>query len=283
MPTKTPANTANGNRLAERLQAAKAAGRKSVLPYLTAGFPDLDATVALLERCDAAGCAAVEIGFPFSDSIADGPVIQESFYRALDGGICVADIFSAIRKVRGRLRCGLLAMVSMSLVRRRGLEEFLNAAKEAGFDGVIVPDVPLEECAALARATQARGLCNVLMAAPTTDPGRRQKIAEQAAGFVYIISTKGITGERTTLSADLAGNIAALRSATGVPLVVGFGISTPAHVREVCAAADGVIVGSAIVRRIAACIEKKSSRNDLVASLGEYVDELVAAAGGPIP
>jgi tryptophan synthase alpha chain len=267
------------NRLTEKLDAARRAGRKGVLPYLTAGFPDLASTVRLLQRCDAAGCPVVEIGFPFSDSIADGPVIQASFYKALESGVRVGDIFAAIREVRPKLGCGLVAMVSMSIVRRRGIEAFLDEAASAGFDGVIVPDVPVEESAALGQATRAGGLCNVLMAAPTTDPTRRARIAADASGFVYIISTRGITGERDRVAADLAEKIAALRKETSLPLIVGFGVSTPQHVREVCASADGVIVGSAIVRRIAAAVEAHAGPEEIVDSIGGYIDELVAAAG----
>lgn len=261
-------------RLEERLRSATAGGGKCLMPYLTAGFPDLDATVALIERCSAAGCPALEIGFPFSDSIADGPVIQESFYRALDAGFRVDALFEAIARVRARTSAALVAMVSMSLVMKRGPEKFVRAAAGAGFDGLIVPDVPIDEAAALSHVAESAGLCNVLMIAPTSATERQARIAAAARGFLYVIATRGITGERSQVEHDLADHVEALRKLTSVPLIAGFGVSTPAHVREICQHADGVIVGSAIIRRIAAAAGQGASTAQVVEAVGSYVDEL---------
>ena len=269
-----------GNRLTRRLEQARSQGRKCLLPYVTAGYPDLETTTQLLRRLDDAGCQAIEIGVPFSDSIADGPVIQESFYRALDGGFKVDELFSAVAEVREQLSAALLIMVSMSIVRRRGVETFAKRAAASGFDGLIVPDVPADECSSLARQAQSCGLCNVLMAAPTSSDERRRRIAELSTGFVYLIAARGITGERRDLSADLANNVRRVRSLTALPLMVGFGISTAEHVRAVCREADGAIVGSAIIRRIADCLNEKKSRQEIIDVVGHYVDELITGTNG---
>jgi len=265
------------NRLTKRLADELSAGHKCLMPYLTAGFPDLASTAALIERFDAIGCPAIEIGFPFSDSIADGPVIQESFYRALEGGFRVDDLFEAVRTLRPKVSTALIAMVSMSLVTKRGVACFARDAAGAGFDALIVPDVPVDESDSLDAIAEKAGLCNVLMDAPTALADRRRRIAQRTRGFLYVIAQKGITGERDGIASGLAGHIASLRTETDTPLIAGFGISTPEQVREVTQHADGAIVGSAIVRRMTQCIEDKASRDALVEALGTYVAELHAA------
>lgn len=268
---------ASASRFAEQLFAASARGEKSLLPYVTAGFPNLECTAALVERFAAAGCRAIEIGIPFSDSIADGPVIQESFHQALRQGFRIDDLFRTIESVRPRVAAGLLAMVSMSLVRRSGVEAFVRRAAGSGFDGLIVPDVPLEECAELARVADEFKLCNVLMIAPTTPAARRAAILGATSGFVYLIAARGITGQREQLASGLAEQVAQVRSESRLPVMVGFGIQRPDQVREVCKSADGVIVGSAIVSRIAESAANGASPSALVERIGGYVDELVGA------
>ncbi len=261
-------------RLEERIRAATAGGGKCLMPYLTAGFPDLDTTLRLIARCDAAGCPAIEIGFPFSDSIADGPVIQESFYRALDAGFRVDALLAAIASIRAQTSAALAAMVSMSLVMKRGVEKFARDTAAAGFDGLIVPDVPVDEADTLTRAAEAAGLCNVLMIAPTSAAERQARIAKSARGFLYVIASRGINGERDSVAQDLAEHVQALRRLTKTPLIAGFGISTPDHVRDVCRHADGVIVGSAIIRRISKSLDAGASSSQIVDAVGTYVDEL---------
>ncbi len=247
------------------------------MPYITAGYPDLDTTAKLLQRLDHAGCQGIEVGFPFSDSIADGPVIQDSFYRALENGFQVDDLFKTIASIRSKVSAGLLAMVSMSIVRRWGIEDFARKAAEAGFDGLIVPDVPVDECDSLAAIASEAGLCNVLMVAPTTSDARCAEIAAKGSGFIYVIASKGITGERTSVADDLASNVAKMRAQTTLPLIVGFGINTPEHVAKVCEEADGAIVGSAIIRRMTESVVAGQTSDELVDSIGQYVDELIAA------
>ncbi|HRX86919.1 MAG TPA: tryptophan synthase subunit alpha [Phycisphaerae bacterium] len=261
-------------RLEQRLKAATANGGKCLMPYLTAGFPDLATTAQLIARCDQAGCPAIEIGFPFSDSIADGPVIQESFYHALDAGFRVDALFETIAGIRANTSTALIAMVSMSLVMKRGPETFARDAAGAGFDALIVPDVPVDEAAQLTRTADAAGLCNVLMIAPTSASDRQARIASSARGFLYVIASRGITGERDQVARDLGDHVQALRKLTAVPLIAGFGISTPDHVRDACRYTDGVIVGSAIIRRITACVEAGDDAPAIVRTVGTYVDEL---------
>ncbi len=263
------------NRLTRSLAATLKRGDKCLMPYITAGYPDLATTTQVITRCSQAGCPAIEVGFPFSDSIADGPVIQESFYRALDAGFRVEPLFESVAGCRSDVSAGLLAMVSMSLVSRYGVEAFCRRAAGSGFDGLIVPDVPVDECAGLARMAADHGLCNVLMDAPTSHDQRRRRIADLSTGFIYVITSRGITGERSTVAADLASHVAALRAQTQTPLIAGFGISTTEHVREVCRHADGAIVGSAIIRRMGACIDRNAPADEITAAIGTYVDELL--------
>jgi len=265
------------NRLDAAFAAQIAAGRSGLIPYVTGGFPNLNVTAALLERFEALGATAVEIGFPFSDSIADGPVIQDSFHRALAGGLQMADLFRAVEQVRRRVRSPLIAMVSASIVTRMATEAFVARAADVGFDGLIVPDTPLEESGSLLDAAVSRNLRYIQLVSTTTPPDRAARIVERCGGFVYQIATAGTTGERDRLAADLADHVRRLRGTTTLPICVGFGIATPDQVRQAAAWADGVIVGSAIVRRIAAAVDVGATDDQVVDSTAGFVAELVAA------
>ncbi len=263
------------NRLDENLLQTLDSGRKCLMPYVTAGFPNLDVTAKLLDRLDRAGCPAIEIGIPFSDSIADGPVIQDSFNRALDADFKTDALFDRIAELRPNLNAALIAMVSMSIVRRMGVESFMQRAVACGFDAVIVPDVPVDECQTIESSCANHLLRNILMCAPTSSSQRQQQIATQASGFLYVIATKGITGERSAVNRQLPDMIDQLRGITKVPLIAGFGISTVDHVRDVCKVADGAIVGSAVIRRIGEAIDQKCSDEQITEQVGEYVEELL--------
>jgi tryptophan synthase alpha chain len=227
----------------------RAEGRKAFIPFVTAGDPDLAATVRLVEELASRGASLIEIGFPYSDPIADGSVIQASYTRALAGGVRIDDIFAAVRRLHS-VPAPLVAMASYSLVHHRGPQAFVSQAQEAGFSGAIVPDLPLEEAEDLTRLARERDFKLIQLITPTTPRPRAQRIAQLATGFIYCVSVVGITGERSQLPPDLLDQLRWLRSQTALPLCVGFGISKPEHVRMLRDAADGVIVGSALVRRL---------------------------------
>ncbi len=265
------------NRLTQRFDSLRAAGAKCLVPYLTAAYPSLDASLALLKRLTNPRIGAIEIGFPFSDPIADGPVIQTSFHRALERGFRASTFFAGVKSARAQIAAPLIAMVSYSIVFARGVDAFAAAAAEAGFDGLLVPDLSLEECETVAAACKARGLSLIMICAPTSDAARRDRIRTISAPFVYYQAVAGITGERSSLPADLGARVAELRGgATSV--CVGFGISAAAQVREVCRVADGAIVGSAIVRRINEAIDAGKADASIVDSVAGFVDELAEGA-----
>jgi tryptophan synthase alpha chain len=265
------------NRIEERFQYNVDTGRSAFMPFFTAGFPDLATTEELIRRADTTGATAIEIGFPYSDSVADGPIIQESFNHVLErGGGSVRDIFAMLARVRGDVNCAIVAMVSYSLVHRYGNDRFMSEAVAAGVDGVIIPDLPVEELKEAGTAISSAGLCHIGLVAPTTTPSRRAAIANASSGFLYMIAVSGITGERQELSATLRTDVSKLREASGLPVCVGFGISTTEHVRSVSAFADGAIVGSAIVRRIAECVEESVDQSTLVDTVGAFLSDLMS-------
>lgn len=238
------------NRIDDRLAALAATGKKGLLPYVTAGLPDLLTTERVLEALAAIGVTAVEVGFPYSDSLADGPTIQSSFTRVLDRGIRVREILDMVARFRKRHDLPLLGMLSYSIVHRIGPTTFLGLARDAGLDGLIVPDLSLEEAPRTAELVADVGLCLPMLVSPASTAERRQRIAATCTGFVYYMSVTGITGERDKLPPELVTNVHHLREASGKPVVVGFGIGTADQVRLVCSEADGAIIGSALVRRM---------------------------------
>jgi tryptophan synthase alpha chain len=252
-------------------------GRKAFMPFVTAGDPDLATTAALVRELAGRGASLFEVGFPYSDPIADGPVVQASYTRALERGVRVEDIFRTVRGLAG-LGPPLVGMVSYSLVHRRGPEAFLTQAEEAGFHGVIVPDLPVEESDALCGRAKARDFKLIQLVTPTTPRDRALRIAEASSGFLYCVSVTGITGERDRLPDELLDQLAWLRTQTELPLCVGFGVSRPEHVRMLRDVADGVIVGSALVRRL----ERAAGRpmNDVVREVGDLAQELAGALDG---
>src|SRR5947209_7688909 len=229
-------------------QRVRSQGRKAFIPFVTAGDPDLSATTLLARELAARGAHLLEVGFPYSDPIADGPVIQASYTRALDNKLQVADLFTWAHQLTAAPpfaggQVPLVGMVSYSLVHRRGSGAFLEQAHGAGFSGLIVPDLPVDEGAELGRLAAERGLRLILLVTPTTPKDRAVEIACHSSGFLYCVSVAGITGERDRLPEELLGQLTWLRRQTDLPLCVGFGVSKPEHVRMLRNVADGVIVG----------------------------------------
>jgi tryptophan synthase alpha chain len=232
-------------------QDLRAKKQIALMPFITAGYPTLDATPAILRDLQASGASLVEIGFPFSDPIADGPTIQESFTKVLAAGLRVEDVFRSVKQARAAgVTIPLVAMVSYSIVYRFGLDRFLAECNAAGFNGLLLPDLPPPEAQAICKKVNAAGIDTVLLVAPTTTPQRRKEIADLCTGFIYYLSVSGITGERKELPADITQNLQNLRSLTDGPICVGFGISQPQHVAQLAPYADGAIVGAGFVRRI---------------------------------
>ena len=247
-PTSVPA--AASRSIAHTFAALRSRGRIGLIPFIPAGYPDLATTAAALPALAQAGGDVIEVGFPFSDPIADGPTIQESYTVALLKKLRIADVFETVSSVRSTVAAPLVSMVSYSIVFRYGVDRFVAAARQAGFDGLILPDLPPPGAEGICDRVRAGGLDTILLVAPTTAPQRRQEIARLSSGFVYYLSVSGITGERDRLPADLAANVHQLKGMTDRPVCVGFGISKPEHVSQLQGLADGAIVGSAYVKRM---------------------------------
>ncbi len=256
----------------QRLATFRAAGRKALIPFITAGDPDLETTVELIRAFDRLGCGVCEIGIPYSDPIADGPVIQASYTRSLERGIRVEAIFDAIGSVAREIEMPVVVMVSYAIVHRIGIDSFLDRAIKAGIAGAIVPDLLIEDGDELQAAASAKDFSLIRLVTPTTPADRAAAIARASTGFVYCVSVTGITGERATIPAATLARIEELRRQTSVPICVGFGISAADQVADVGRTADGVIVGSALVRRLA----EPGTRAETVERVARFAGELVA-------
>jgi len=226
----------------------KPLGKKAFMPFITAGDPNMSFTRKLLRKLDDLGCSMAEVGIPYSDPIADGPVIQASYTRALAGKIKLKEIFGQISEESRNLKMPLVSMVSYAIIHRHGPERYVEDAISSGFSGAIVPDLLVEESEKLATICRAKNFNLIQLVTPTTPRERALKIAEHSSGFLYFVSVTGITGERTQLPTDLVDRVSWLRERTPLPICIGFGISKPEHVRLLAPVSDGLIVGSALVR-----------------------------------
>ena len=262
------------NRIDQIFTDCRAAERKALMPFVTAGYPTLDTTAAILPALESAGASIVELGIPFSDPIADGPVISASMTTALKHQLHAADIFAAVKEVRPKLSMGIVAMVSYSIVHRIGVEKFVTMAHDSGVDGFIFPDLPLEESSAVTEPVREAGLISSLLIAPTTGDDRAAAIARASTGFVYMMARTGITGARADLPADLTDRVSKLRKVTDLPITVGFGISNAEQVRAVTRVADAAIVGSALVKHIAKHIDDIADPDRIAQAAGEFTAEL---------
>lgn len=245
-----PHTSATRRTIAETFANLRKQTQIALMPFIPAGFPDLETTMALLPAMEASGANLIEIGIPFSDPIADGPVIQAAFSDALAKGLRLEHVFEAVRRARPTVSIPLVGMVSYSIVYRYGTDRFAATAREAGLDGLILPDLPPPEAAGVCQTIQSAGIDTCLLVAPTTSSQRRQEIAKLSSGFIYYLSLSGITGERTDLPPGLTDGLKEMSSLTDRPVCVGFGISKPNHVAQLQGLADGAIVGSGVVRRI---------------------------------
>ena len=254
------------SRITGTFQKLISSGKKAFIPFITAGDPDLETTVALVCEIERSGGHIVELGIPFSDPLADGPVIQRASERALRHGYRLADYLGAVREIRRHSAVPIVLFSYFNPILRYGLEHLAGDAAAAGVDGILVTDVTPEEgeeyCSFMTRC----GLDPIFLVAPTSGPERVARILSCCRGFVYVISRTGVTGARERLSDSVVPTLARVRAQCDLPVAVGFGISRPEHVRSVWEVADGAVVGSAIVAEI----EKRGTSTGMVAHVGEF-------------
>lgn len=267
------------SRISEAFQQASSASRMTFMPFVTAGDPALETTRQVLLALRDAKVDLIELGFPYSDPIADGPVIQASYTRALDNGVTVHGIFDMVESLQNESIPPVLAMVSYAIIFRYGVESFAARAAEAGFSGLIIPDLPADEAQEMAAIASKYHLDVVQLIAPTTAPSRTQQILAASTGFVYCISVAGTTGVRNELPAELTAQLQQLRRQTKLPLAVGFGISSPDQVQSLQGVADGVIVGSAVVRKAA----EGKTPEEAAANVKAFSEQMVAAVNQTSP
>jgi tryptophan synthase alpha chain len=259
------------NRISLAFKQLRSKKEKAFVAFLTAGYPDLVTTEKLVLEFAQRGVDIIELGIPFSDPMADGPVIQEASQAALKHNITLVEVLAMVKRVRRHTEIPLLFMTYYNPVFCMGEDRFVKEAVKAGLDGIIIPDLPPEEGKTLTRACRKAGIDNILFVAPTTERTRMKNIARSASGFIYYISLAGVTGERRTLPSDVASHVRAIKKMTRTPVCVGFGVSSTAQVRQIQSVADGVIVGSAIIRKIKDCIGKPR----LADKVSAYVTKLM--------
>lgn len=244
--------------------------KKAFIPFITCGDPDIETTEKLVYAMEEAGASIIELGIPFSDPTAEGPVIQAASVRALSGGVTADKVFEMVERIRSNTQIPLVFMTYANVVFSYGTERFVRRAAEAGMDGLILPDVPFEEKEEFDIPCRKRGLELISLIAPTSRE-RIRMIARQASGFVYCVSSLGVTGTRDSISTDVAGMVRLVKEEKDIPCAVGFGISTPEQAAQMAGVCDGVIVGSAIVKL---CGQHK---RDCVPYVAEYVKKMTEA------
>lgn len=252
------------SRLEKHLQSTLKKGAKALIPYIMAGDPDPETTIQIAMSLVKSGADVIELGLPFSDPIADGPAIQKAGCRALAGGVTTKIVLEIAKEIRKQTGIPLVLMTYYNPVLHYGLEEFANRAKECGVDGLIVPDLPLEESKPLKGALSQAGIALVPLIAPNSGEERIAAICGSAEGFIYCVSVTGITGERKSIKTDLGRFTSLVRKYTGLPVAVGFGISGPESAAAVSPYCDAVVVGSRLVN----LIEMHAGREDLPAIVG---------------
>jgi tryptophan synthase alpha chain len=258
------------SRLGATFEAVRARGERALVAFFTAGDPSLEMTARLVIEAERRGADVIELGVPFSDPVGDGPVIQRAGLRALTNGVSLRRVLELMRTLRGEVRVPIVFMTYYNPILSFGLSAFAETAGKVGVDGVIVVDLPPEESGTLRGETDAAGVDMIHLVAPTSTPDRVRMIARQTRGFLYLVSLTGVTGERAELPPDLAAQIRAVRLVTTKPVCVGFGIGRPEQAAAVGRLADGVIVGSAIVR----VVEEHAGSPSLVTAVGDFIAAL---------
>lgn len=264
------------NRIDKKFKALRKNRQKAFIAYITAGDPDLGATARIVPALEGAGVDIIELGIPFSDPLADGPTIQAASKRALKNKAHLPGIFKMVRALRRKTEIPIAFMTYFNPVFRYGLEKFVNDCARSGVDGIIVPDLPHEEAAELIKLGRAKKVATIFLAAPTSTRDRVRNIIKDSSGFIYYVSLTGVTGARRNLPKELAAKIRSLKSMSAKPVCVGFGVSTPQQAKQIAAFADGVIIGSAIVK----VIENNIGKKDLVEMVSKFARRLAYAIHG---
>ena len=262
------------SRITPIFENLRRAGRTALMPYLTMGYPQRESALALVPALVEAGADLIELGIPFSDPLADGATIQAAAQQALVNGMTLSLCLEQATALRAQgVTVPFVLMGYYNPIFQMGLEHFAHHVAAAGIDGVIIPDLPPEESDILRSALRAQGVDLIFLLPPTSDDGRVQFVAERTSGFLYLVSLTGVTGARDDLPPDLESFVARVRSVTKQPLAVGFGISTPEQAAQVARIADGVIVGSALIRAIGASVCPVAAASAFIAALRAGVDE----------
>lgn len=262
-----------GSRIAQRFERLRGSGELGLVAYVTAGDPSLDASERIVLALAEAGADVIELGVPFSDPLADGPVIQRASERALRRGTTLAGVLDLARRIRTHSDVPLVLFSYFNPVLQMGAERFAEAAAEAGADGVLITDLTPEEGAEFRRTVRARGLDTIFLVAPTSTDARLRLLAEASSGFLYLISRTGVTGAKDALPEDLPALVRRVRAVTSLPIAVGFGISLPGHVSVLGGLADAAVVGSALVAEI----ERAAAPDDAAAAVAAKVRALKQA------
>lgn len=264
------------NRIDAKFSDLRARERTALIPFVTAGDPDLETTLKILAVLERSGADAIELGVPFSDPMADGPTIQRASERALKNGATLPRIFEMVREFRRASEIPLILFGYYNPFFRHGLSRFAREARAAGVDGVLCVDLPPEESDELARPAEAQALHPIFLLAPTSDRERIRLVAQRGRGFLYYVSVTGVTGARKDLEDHLPAQVARVRRATSLPVGVGFGVSTPRQAEWIASFADAVVVGSALI----AAMEGASGKREKVKRAGEFIARLKRAING---
>jgi tryptophan synthase alpha chain len=265
-------------RISDRFDELRASGQnggKALIPFITAGDPDLGFTKALISRLEEMGADLLELGIPFSDPMADGPTIQRASFRSLERGTTLRAVLRMVEEIRGDVRIPLILMTYYNPIFAMGEEVFVEEAVRVGVDGVIVPDLPFEESSSLVKLTEEKPLDVISMLAPTSTQRRRKMYCAKARGFLYYVAQLGVTGARESIAEDLKEGIDPIRALTDLPVAVGFGIKTPEQARQVSRNCDGIIVGSALID----VLDSETDPEAKLRAAGEFVKSLKQAIG----
>ncbi len=262
------------SRITKKLNFLKKSKKKAFIPFITAGFPNLKTTEELIYEFDRLGCSVIELGVPFSDPMADGPVIQKAGEIALKNGVTLDKILKLVKKVRKKTQIPILLMGYYNPILQYGLTKFAKEAKASGVDGVLVVDLPIEESKDLERALKKYPIDIIYLLTPTSEVDRIKLVKKHGSGFVYYVSYTGTTGTRSVDPKDIKKNIQRIKKHIKIPINIGFGISKPEHVKKLAPLADGVVVGSAIIK----VIEKNLKKKTLVGQVQKFIKSLLVVS-----